>query len=118
MEQIDNRTFKAETGKSCESFDFRLNCHVCGKSFSPLHAVLVPTDKCEYYLGTYSRLYRYALLDEPWDIVCEHLRKIQGLVWLYDPKDDMQGKKLAEGELEKANDEGKKLIKEYLSGNN
>ena len=39
--------------------DFKLNCHVCGKTFSPLRAYLNPTDICDYFLDTWCKLYFY-----------------------------------------------------------
>jgi hypothetical protein len=87
----DIRTMDLDSSETYESKSFLMNCHVCGKTFSPLSALIHPTDYKAYYLGTYARLCRITLSFESYAEVCEHIKQIS-MAFIYDPKDDMQGK--------------------------
>jgi len=100
------RVFELDTGSVSLSTSFKLNCHECGKTFAPLKVYMCPRDRKEYYLGTYCRLSLIIFLDDV--KFCNCLQKkfrssyveINGEVverpyiytWVYDSKDDMEGK--------------------------
>ena len=85
--------FDCETGKSIILPRFLMNCHVCGKSFSPLNVTLTPTDNCQYYPGTnvWCRVCQIIINE---GTICEHSRK-SGLVLVYDNYDQLLGYKHA-----------------------
>jgi hypothetical protein len=100
--------FGLKTGNTILATSFKLNCHDCGKTFAPLKVYMHAKDKTKYYLGTYCRLYMIIFLEEV--ALCSCMRKkledicvqnqITGeidelsylYIWMYDSKDDMEGK--------------------------
>lgn len=102
------RVFELETGHTSLCTTFKMNCHKCGKTFSPLKVYMHPTNTKDYYLGTYCRLFLIIFLEEV--ALCSCLRKalkdihildnVTGetkelpytQTWVYDCKDDMEGK--------------------------
>ena len=100
------KVFDVETGHTSLATSFKLNCHDCGKTFAPLQVYMHARDRKEYYLGTYCRLYLIVFLEDVG--LCSCLRKklkdiyidVNGeiierpylYIWMYDTKDDMEGK--------------------------
>jgi hypothetical protein len=106
------KVFDESKGTLVYTNGFRLNCHICGKSYAPLSVYNYFTDKKDYYLGTYCRLVLVIFpVEYEWNRLCDCLKKQAKHVtmfrleetrefpyiytWVYDPKDDMEGKVIA-----------------------
>lgn len=62
--------FELETGTAYQHSDYIIVCHKCGKTFSPVNVIVIPTYLCMHYSGTYKRLCAIYYLSHN---VCEHV---------------------------------------------
>lgn len=65
-----NSIFELETGVAYRQPTDMITCHVCNTTFSPVSIIMIPTDLCAYYSGTYKRM--CAVYFES-DNVCNHV---------------------------------------------
>jgi len=101
--------FDAKTESLYKDEKFILNCHVCGKTYSPLEVFIIPTDIKKYYLGTYCRLCHIVPLKDYdlCDCITKQFRKVvlDGIeynyvdTFHYDSKDNMQRRIATQDEL-------------------
>lgn len=66
------KPFELETGTVYRIPQYILNCHTCGKMFSPVDVALIPTDLYTYYDQVYSRFILLTILGANVNI-CDHL---------------------------------------------
>lgn len=99
---MELKVFELQSNCVYTSKGIKINCHICGKTFSPLVGLMIPTDETDYYLGTYCRNYIIILDDtsslcncQDWsyiNLVLEGKPVTGFYMWMYDHKDDMENK--------------------------
>lgn len=73
-----------DIGQEWHGDDFFWNCHHCGKSFSPIEAILVATDRMGYMGHILVR--EFTVKEIITEGLCEHLQN-EVSIWIYDNPD-------------------------------
>jgi hypothetical protein len=98
--------FSLEDGEQYVFSGWISNCHICGGVFSPLSVIIIPTSVKNYFLGTYCRGVYVAFLSGELPCNCvpptgyftlgDGNKVPYTFTAAYDPKDNMQGKRIDE----------------------